>query len=354
MDKKYTVIPSIENDVSFGDINWYSISFLTPDNIEKTKFLHVKGFKIHNAYTNIDLANEDAKKIKEKNINLNVYISQIGKLYSWDDATKTDTIEYDDEKLNDLEKSRKENIDKIRLVEEQYKNEKKVKNINKQREKLRKKLYEKGSITKKEFELMESKQIINKEVGNVNNEEIEECYKTDYLDENDLIGFKYGCVSIYSPIRIGGLNTLCFKIRGIFQTIEELNNKISSLEKLYPYDMIYNFEIGKWCGFSELNDLEPITIIKRLNYLMKCYIDNIENEKIEFEKRKNGLESKDKKVKKVKKDKKDKVKEEIVSFGKEDQSVIKNILEYIEDPEINGKYVMDKNKLQTLSLDIKK
>lgn len=352
MDKKYTIIPSIENDISFGDINWYTISFLT-DNFEKTKFLYVKGFKIHNAYTNIDLANEDAKKIKEQNVNLNIYISQIGKLYSWDDATKTDTIEYDDEKLNDLEKSRKENIDKIKLVEEQYKNENNKKNINKQRERLRKKLYEKGSITKKEYEMMVSKRIIKKEIGEINNEEIEECYKTDYLDENNPIGFKYGCVSIYSPNKIGGLNTLCFKIRGIFQTINELNDKIFSLEKLYPNDMIHTFEIGKWCGFSELDDLEPIMIIKRLNYLMKCYIDNIDKEKIDFEKRKSGLNKVDKKEENKEKKKENK-EEEIVSFGKEDKEIIKNILEYIEDPEINGKYTIDKNKLETISLDIKK
>src|SRR5580700_1979901 len=115
-DRRYKIITTIEDDVPVGDVNWCTVSFLTPHKLEKLKFLDIMGFKIHNGYSNIELALDDAKKIKEKNKNHDVYISQLGKIYAWDDATKTDSIEYDNDKLNDLEKTRKENIDKIKLI----------------------------------------------------------------------------------------------------------------------------------------------------------------------------------------------------------------------------------------------
>ncbi|MEM3063180.1 MAG: DUF5832 domain-containing protein, partial [Nitrososphaerota archaeon] len=52
------------------------------------------------------------------------------------------------------------------------------------------------------------------------------------------------------------------------------------------------FEVGKWCAFSERDDIEPNVLLKQLNYCMKCYLDKLIREKEEFEKRKEELKKK--------------------------------------------------------------
>jgi len=301
-NKKYNIIDSIEDDAPFGEVNYYTISFLTPQKIEKIGYFKIRGLKIHNAYTSPKAAYDDAKKIKKNNNKHDVYVAEVGKLYGWDDATKVDEIEYDDQKLNDLEKTRRENMDKIKLMSEQFNNEYKTLHANDadtrknaQVKRMQQKLYEKGLITKKEFEMLQE---VNKPLNEIKDEaakrekideEIEEAYKTDYLDENPPTGLKFACISIYSPKKIGNLKTLCFKVRGVFQTVKDLDKRIKKLESLYPRDQIRKQEIGKWCGFSETDDVSDNAILRQLNYSMKCHIEHLDVEKEEFEKRKEKM-----------------------------------------------------------------
>ena len=399
-NKKYNIITSIEEDAPHSEICWCTISFLTPQKIEQTKFLDIKGFKVHNGYITGEWANDDAKIIKQKNDKHDVYLSKIGKIYGWDDATKTDAIEYDDEKLNELEKTRRENIDKMKLVGEQFKNEYKTLHANANversealRKRMQKKLYDKGLISQKEYELMQEENKPVKEIKEIAQSleslesEIEEAFKTDYLDENEPSGLKYGCMSIYSPKRIGGLKTLLFKIRGLFQTPEELMKRVKKLEKLYPNDRIYKFEIGKWTPYSDNDHIEPITQLKQLNYCMKCYIENMDKEKEDFEKRKKNLqsqteqESKVTKAKNRRQRKKEKLEAEknvavpaepavpsvpveqaapitsentTISIGNEkDDAAIQKIFDYLDEPELHNKFAADKNSIQTMAVDIK-
>jgi len=302
--KKFKIITTIEDDAPFGHVNYYTISFLTPQKMDNLKYIEVKGFKVHNGYTNFEMADEDCKKIKSVDPNHDVFIAQIGKLSAWDDATKTDDIEYDNEKLNSLEKTRRENADKLKLMKEQLGNE--SKNINSnvnadrlkaQRERLHKRLYEKGLISQKEYELMQEENRPTKEIRELARtlenlkQEFDQCYRTDYLVANEPVGLKFGCISIYSPKRIGGLTTLCFKVRGMFQTMPELNRRVRKLKSLYPNDLIYAFELGKWTAFSETMTVEPLDALKQLNYSMKFYLENLEKEKEDFEKRKESLQT---------------------------------------------------------------
>lgn len=410
-DKKFNIISSIEDDAPFGDINWCTISFITPNKINKTKYLDVIGFKVHNGYTIGELANNDAKKIKESNENHDVYISQIGKLYSWDDATKSDVIEYDNDKLNELEKTRRENVDKIKLMNEQFKNEYKTIYSNYDKDKLRerrrriqKKLYDSGRITRREYELMqEEENKSSKEIKEIAlsleeiDKEMNECNKVDYLDENDPVALKYGCITIFSPKQIGGLKTLCFKIRGIFQTVREMKRRITKIRELYPNDKVYTFEVGKWCPFSEKNNIQPELMLKQLNYAMKCHLDNMKSEIDNFEKRKDNLLNNTETESKITKEKNRQQKrmekriamkkkslnkdnnentrkpddntdnannpqkqttpststDEITSFGKEDDENIRNILDYLDDPETKNKYSADDNDLETMEMNVK-
>ena len=204
---KYKIINTIQDDAPFGFINWYTVSFLSPQKMDKTKYLDVLGIKVHNGYSTLELANIDAQMIKDKK-NYDVYVAKMGSVHPWDDATKTDSIEYDNKKLNDLEKTRRENIDKIKLMGNQYKNEHQLNNTKKPnnqsddiRKRLQKKLYKKGLITKQEYEIItdsgKSVKDINEIDISLNNTKKEINNITeDYLDENDPIALQYGCLSV--------------------------------------------------------------------------------------------------------------------------------------------------------------
>uniref|UniRef100_A0A6C0LQY8 Uncharacterized protein n=1 Tax=viral metagenome TaxID=1070528 RepID=A0A6C0LQY8_9ZZZZ len=382
MNKKYNIRQKLIDDSPHGFVNWVTISFLTPQNLDHCKYIGVRGFKVHNGYNTEELAGLDAKKIKMAKKEHDVFLSEIGKIYAWDDASKADIVEYDDSKLNDLEKTRKENIDKIKLMSEQFKNEYNTINANVVDERkedtirrLRQKMYDKGVITKQEYEMLQEEKTV-KEVQNEAvirekiNVNVEEMAKIDYLDENEEVALKYGCMTIFSPKHIGGLKTFCFKVRGVYQTTKELKNRLNKLKKLYPDDRIYTFEIGKWCVYSDDDNMESESMLKRLNYGMKCHLDNLIKEKEEFDKRKEDLKSKAEQEAKLKeaenrKERRDerkkakeigknnpiqnpnissleKLKEPIVTaLNREDEISIKEIINYIDDPETHNKFKID-------------
>lgn len=370
-NKTYKIITKLEDDAPYGNVNWCTISFLDPHKIEKINYLDMKGFKVYNGYNVFELAKEDASKIKNIKKEHDIYISQIGKIYVWDDATKSDDIEYDDEKLNDLEKTRKENIDKMKLMAQQFKNEHKKYNENpntdrknKQIERLKNKLYEKGLISQKEAEMIEEemkKTEKNKEkIDNSNfNNEIEECWKTDYLDESLQSALKYGCISIYSSRYIAGLRELCFKVRGLYQTVDEMQKAVKKLKKINPDDRIYTFEVGKWCLYTEL-DIEEEKKLKLLNFIMKCHIDNIAIEQKEFESRKETMKNQaDKTVKpKSKKEKKESqsVTETVPTpiINPEDKDNIQTIYDFLDDRELTDKFKIDTSTIKPTELDLGK
>ncbi|QGR53911.1 hypothetical protein [Moumouvirus maliensis] len=399
----FKIIPTIEEDAPFGDITALTLSFFSSDRVDKTKCLNIKAFKVHNGYSNVELANEDAKNIKKNKQEHDVYVSLMGKLYPWDDATKSDAIEYDNEKLNELERTRKENIDKIKLMNQQFKNEYKtiyandnVEKLKAQKKRLREKLYEKGKITKQEYDmLMEEDKTVNEvkdqitEIDKLENE-INEANKHDYLDENPSVGLKFGCMSLYSPKNIKNINGLYFKIRGLFQTPEQLNKRVKFLKKMYPHDKIFLFEVGKWSPLKE-TDINDNVLLKRLNYCMKCYLENLDKEKEEFEKRKQKLQeetetesnlvklknrqerrrAKREEAKKARGNKTtqttdvqsttsntsvDKSSEPSTTpkfIGTEQDNVaIQSIYDYLNEPELTERFTYDKSKTQTAHIDV--
>ncbi|MEM3061968.1 MAG: DUF5832 domain-containing protein [Nitrososphaerota archaeon] len=378
--KTYKVLPSIDEDAPFNSVSWYTVSFLDPQKIENLDFMEVRGIKIHNGYTSPEMASEDAKKIKKKKKEHDVFIAQIGKVYAWNDDTRTESIEYDNDKLNELEKTRRENMDKLKLMAEQFKNERRTffANHNERREQLRRKiqqkLYERGLITKQEFDLLQedgSKNVkkIREDAAKMEKimAEMDEVFKVDYLDENDPVGFKYGCISLYSPKKIRGLKIFCFKVRGLFETMDENEQRIQELSKKYPNDRIYRFEVGRWCAFSERDDIEPIFLLKQLNYCMKCYLEKLAREKEEFEKRKEELQKKteqesktiratnrrQRRQKKVREDDKNVSQNKDVFLGNpEDDAVIQKISQYLDDPELRNKFAVDPSKTEKIELNI--
>ena len=299
MSKKYQILKNITNDAPFGDVNYMTVSFLTPQKIKKTELFDILLIKIHNGYGNSEQAKDDGSKIKESNDNHDVYICEMGRLYGWDDKTKVDEFDYGNKKQNELEKSRKENEDQAKLLNDHMGKQLNIKinntheKINAIRQRMQNKLYQRNEITKQEYDMLTNDKSLNRttvknKIDTLNSlaSEIDDTYKNDYLDEGIEQSLKYGCMTIFFPSHIKNLNHTCFKIRGVFQTIDELQTRINNLQSLYPHDKIYTFEVGKWCVISELGETSPDNILKYANYAMKCYLDNLENEKGEFEKRK--------------------------------------------------------------------
>jgi hypothetical protein len=378
-NKKYNIIHTLQPDAPFGYINYITISFLTPQKEEKTKFLDVIGFKVYNGYTIEEIADTDSKRLKSINNKHDIWPLEMGKLYPWDDITKTENVEYDDKKLNDLEKTRRENADKLKLMREQFKNEHKIgldrtqnSRTQDQLKRMRQKLYKEGKISQKELELMEER---NKPLGEIRIEaeararmekEAEEAFQIDNLDVSDEVPLKWGLISIFTPRTIGNLQEPCFKIRGLFQVEEELIERKNYLEKLYPHDQIYQFEVGKWCAYTDIPNISNDTLQKQLNYAMKCHLDTLATEAEEFEKRKSKMmdEAKDEaKATKVKnrRDKRKQKREEankpktaepVPTPAKKveperkipalkdgpDAIAIKNLMDYLTDDELRGKY----------------
>lgn len=294
--KKNSIKVSIENDAPFGDIPYYNISFLTANKLEKlASWYPVRGFKVHNGYSNREQAETDAKNIKTVNDNHDIFVSEMGHVYGWDDATRSEGIDYQNDKLNELEKKRRENIDQSALMREQFKNELTINLTNNNptesiQNRLRNKLLERGQISKQEYELAQKYNTTTSNVRSIATEidkiKTEVMNLTeDYLDENAPTGLKFGCLTIYSPSRVIGLSTYCFKIRGLFDSKSELDKRIRKLKAAYPNDRIYAFEVGKWCALPESEDLERPDAY--LNYLMKAHLDQIVIDNEDFEKRKN-------------------------------------------------------------------
>lgn len=301
MEKKYKIIKTISNDAPCGNINFCSISFVSASKIERLAHMNVFGFKVHNGYNTEEATREDIQKIKEKNDNYDIFTAEMGKIHAWDDVTKVDAIEYKNQKLNDLEQKRRENADKRELVEKQMQNEsskgyvqKRTSEQIKRQSRMLEKLHVKGLISKQEFDKVteiEASSIIvrTKEELEQIESEIGEASAIDYLDENEPVGLKFGCISIYSPKHISGLEFLCFKIRGVYETMVEVNKRVRRLKELSPSDRIYKFEVGKWCAFTENDFIDQQKLNFELNYCIKCYLDQMQIEKDEFTKRKDSL-----------------------------------------------------------------
>ena len=365
-EKTYKIVETISDDAPYGYVNWFIISFLTPQKLEDLRPFDVKGFKIHNGFSSYDTVEAGAKKIKQKYPNHDVFVAEMGKIYSWDDVSKTDAVHYDDSKLTSMEKSRREDMDTIKLLTKQKMIDMKepIRRDSQKstalRQRFLQKLHAKGKISKLEMdnilmrESNENKQKCDSDALKILNEKAKECVE-DYLTENDPTGLKYGCISIYSPKTIKGLSHLCFKVRGLSESLNQIQKRVRHLTQVYPDDKIYLFEVGKWSAFSESDDSDHEELNQQLNYCMKHYLENLKKETEAYEERKKEMIADKTAVNKVDDPLEDDVpvQEDIPSFGnKEDDENVKRMMEWITDKELVNKYSVKKEDLLTQVIDV--
>jgi hypothetical protein len=374
--KQRVIIDTIRPDAPHGNINFVTLSFLTPQNVTKTKHVDIRGFKIYGGYINEDLAKAAGAKIKQENPSHNVFVAQMGELYDWDNVNNTDEMDYGDSKQNAIEKNRRADADKTRLIKQQLANDLQAqaqakiqtdrrKQIN---AKLANKLHAKGLLTRNEKEREDNRsterdakaaQTLHEKEECIRNmdEQMEECFKTDYLDVHPHAGHQFGCISFYSPKRIGGLKQLCFKVRCLSETPERLQKRIQAFKKSTPNEPLAIFEVGKWHPYHETQDNLTEQALKQLNYCMCHYIESIKIEAQEFEARKKAEIEKAAEKNAETKNKNEELASEdtnpdenttatsasasaskfLATLDAKDQAAIADLMAYLDDPELRDR-----------------
>jgi hypothetical protein len=75
----------------------------------------------------------------------------------------------------------------------------------------------------------------------------EDSTKIDHLKEDDIIpGQRYVCISFVSPEGIRNCSTRGLKIRGVYPTYQEAQDRAKKLQELDPNFDIFIGEVGKW------------------------------------------------------------------------------------------------------------
>jgi hypothetical protein len=380
MAQKYKIIDSIPNDPPFGDMNFYTISFLTP----ATKQLQILGFKVYYGYTNKDMPADDVKIIQSKDNKHNVHIGEMGKLHNWNDLMDADETVYENTKLNQLEKKRKENADTAKLIQEQFGNEMKS-NLPKNRanqmiKRLQHKLHEKGMVTQKQLDEINTINSLPDDVESLIqniDEEINKAYEIDYLTEEPTNALKWGCISIYTPKKYKGCKQTFYKVRGLFGDKAEAQKRANKLKAMNDWDNVSLFKVGFWNVYSDYDQgtVDEPTLLKQLNYTMKCYIDNLSVEKEEFEKRKaEKIKETEQDAELVKqknraerrKEMREKMKNHVpttaepvpasdddeIYFTEADRAAIREIYEYLYEPELENRYALEKKESERIEIAI--
>jgi hypothetical protein len=120
----------------------------------------------------------------------------------------------------------------------------------------------------------------------------------DYLYEDPLVANqKYVCISVLTPKNFKQeegkepITMSTMKVRGCYETVEEAKKRADFLRNIDPNINVYVGEVGKWLPFDD--DPEKAKDHdyqnKRLNEMMKGYLENQEKAKEFHEQRKNEL-----------------------------------------------------------------
>jgi hypothetical protein len=87
--------------------------------------------------------------------------------------------------------------------------------------------------------------------SNVESDELYKYTKIDCLDEDKPIhGQKFLCISFISPEGLMNCKTRGFKLRGVYETLDEAKEASKKFQKQDKYFDVYVAEVGKWCPWD--------------------------------------------------------------------------------------------------------
>ena len=246
---------TISNDAPHGDINWLTMSFLTPDKITGMANTGILGFRVYDGYTTLEMADLDAKRIAAENINHDIYVTQMGRIHAWDDSEYSENVEYRDPELNELQRRHQKNI---------------------------------ANAASQGIPTHHSKPVELAPLDTTILQLALPHQDQDYLvkQSDTSSALNYGCITIYSPRHIHGLARTCFKIRGLYEDLVQAQTRAASLKQRYPHDNIYIFQVGLWSAYDDDYTCKPETSIIKLNYCMMRYNQYIAQSHQEFQARK--------------------------------------------------------------------
>lgn len=107
----------------------------------------------------------------------------------------------------------------------------------------------------------------------------------DRLKEDEPIqNQNWVCLSFLSPEGVRNCSVRGLKIRGVFNTREEADNRAKELQHLDPYFHVFVGEVGKWLPWDpDVNDTNQVKdqyyYEKELQKLMEGYKENMERSK---------------------------------------------------------------------------
>ena len=115
----------------------------------------------------------------------------------------------------------------------------------------------------------------------------------DYLFEDPLVNNqKFVCISVLTPKNFKEETKMhTMKVRGSYETLEEAKKRAEFLRNIDPNVNVFVGEVGKWLAFDDdpENAKEHDYQNKRLNSMMKGYLENQEKAKEFHEQRKNEM-----------------------------------------------------------------
>jgi hypothetical protein len=172
----------------------------------------------------------------------------------------------------------------------------------------------------------------------------------DYLFEDPLVNNqKFVCISVLTPKNFKETTTMhTLKVRGSYESYDEAKKRADFLRNIDPNVNVYVGEVGKWLPFEDNpenakdNDYQN----KRLNNMMKGYLENQEKAKEFHEQRKNEMimksfkENEEKEKRRLAREERRKNGEEVdddaeeLAFSRENTQDTSNITK-LEDSNIN-------------------
>jgi hypothetical protein len=295
---KYIKLNSIEDDPPYKNQNFFTITFISPEQVPKLKNIGVHGFKIKSVHKTFNEAVKASENFKSADPDFHVFIGQVGTRLPFNDDEKVDDVEYQQEELNNLNKTYMENTDQTKLFMEQCQNVKKFKekmNPEFRRIEMMKKMRKKLGLPEHKVNIDDKKD--NKPIllPEIIYKEMMDCKDTDYLDEDETDdNYKIGSITFYSKKKYINIDQFSFKFRGGYPEdrpeYSELGRHTQKLKKIdnFKHDDIHRIEIGKWTAYCETDDDINTQIIK-LNYLVKSYREHLVESKKEYDERKKNM-----------------------------------------------------------------
>ncbi len=319
-------VKTIENDDGTPNNQLYFVcSIIDSNKLSNCKVKNMIAFKCNGVFATDQMAEKLCIELKNKNKKIDNIIGETGRRHPFD-VEKAEETEYQNQKLNKLSKRFQENREKLNLIKDQFKNEALNKNLDanfrkaQQLERMRKKAGIDTAVNERKIGM-------DYELTKEDLELIDETNKVDYLDETNKTE-SYVIFTPYLNTQYANLDEPSFKIRGEFSDIGEGSRGKNYMDKLkhdFPHDTIGWLKVGFWSPIY-LDDTEdsPEMQIKKLNYVMKCYLEDFELAQKEHEERKTKELAKmktdnDEKAKNIAKEKEDeKEKKEIQDEKKEE------------------------------------